>query len=179
MLVFQKVARSCSLTKTLLKILKVAEQNLDRPSKDTMTINCPCLRLLQPHHMHLCPEMQVVTKMAASVTKFRQSAWRFLCKLHGHRWAWRVGEFGEFGDFYAIYLLTNFAILTISMQTTSPELDGSNVLANLMILAIFITSWVSNAVRPIGPADSLDSTQASILSTFDIVPKLYASGFSV
>ena len=31
-LVFRKVARSCSLTKKLLKILKVAEQNLERPN---------------------------------------------------------------------------------------------------------------------------------------------------
>ena len=29
--VFRKVARSCSLTKKFLKILKVAEQNLERP----------------------------------------------------------------------------------------------------------------------------------------------------
>ena len=31
-LVFRKVDRSCSLTKKLLKILKVAEQNLERPT---------------------------------------------------------------------------------------------------------------------------------------------------
>ena len=53
--------------------------------------------------------------------KFRQLTWRFLCKLHQQRWAWRVGEFDDFGDFYANYVLAN---LTITR-------DGSNVLANL------------------------------------------------
>ena len=109
-------------------------------------------------------EMQAVTKMA-DLTKFRQSTWRFyanyintdgpdmlnltilatfmqiispemgltcwriwpfwrfLCKLYHQR---RVLRVGEFDDFYAIYIIR----------------DGSNVLANLIILAILITSWV-------------------------------------
>ena len=47
------------------------------------------------------------------------------CKLHGQRWARRVGECG---DFYANYVLANLTITG----------DGSNVLANLAILAIFM-----------------------------------------
>ena len=64
--------------------------------------------------------MQAVTKMAI-LAKFRQLTWRFLCKLHQQRWAWRVGEFDDFGDFYANYVMAN---LTITR-------DGSNMLANL------------------------------------------------
>ena len=36
--------------------------------------------------MHLCLEMQAVTKMAI-LAKFHQLTWRFLCKLHHQRWA--------------------------------------------------------------------------------------------
>ena len=72
--------------------------------------------------------MQAVTKIA-DLTKFRESTWRFLCKLHQQRWAWHVGEFDDFGDFYANYItrdesnmLANLAILAIFMQISSPEM---------------------------------------------------------
>ena len=42
-LVFRKVARSCSLTKKLLKIVKVAEQNLERPNlKNILSYSFDC-----------------------------------------------------------------------------------------------------------------------------------------
>ena len=68
-----------------------------------------------------------ITSAEVSLTCWRiWRIWRFLCKLHRQRWVLRVGEFGEFGDFYANYITR----------------DGSNVLANLTILAILIASWV-------------------------------------
>ena len=97
--------------------------------RETLSAHCPSEK--NTWMDHLCPEMQAVTKMA-DLTKFRQLTWQFLCKLHQQRWAWRVGKFDDFGNFYTNYVLVN---LTITR-------DGSNVLANLTILAIFITSWV-------------------------------------
>ena len=60
--------------------------------------------------MHLCPEMQTVTKMAG-LTKFRQT------------------DVGQSDDFYANYLtrdgvnmFANLTNLAIFMQITSPEM---------------------------------------------------------
>ena len=45
-----------------------------------------------------------------------------LVNLTGMRWVQRVGEVVNFGDFYANYIIS----------------DGSNVLANLTVLVIFM-----------------------------------------
>ena len=91
--------------------------------------------------------MQAVTKMA-DLTKFRQLTWRFSCKLHQQRSAWRVGEFDDFGDFYANYVLANWRSQEMGLPCWRiwrflcklHHQRWANVLANLTIWAISITS---------------------------------------
>ena len=64
--------------------------------------------------VHLCPEMQAMTKMA-DLTKFRQTDFGQIDDFHANYITWD-------GDFYANYITT----------------DGVDMLADLTILAIFM-----------------------------------------
>ena len=102
-----------------MKRLKVFLLPLDGMLVHRRSLPCNFVRFLPnnlpvpSYTLHLCPEMQAVTEMAILV-RLRQLTWRFLCKWHQQRWTWRAGEFDDH------------------------KRDGSNVLANLVILAIFM-----------------------------------------
>ena len=85
--------------------------------------------------MHLCPEMQAVTKMA-DLTKFRQT------------------DVGQIGDFYANYvtrdipdMLANLTILAIFIQIMSPEIslhcwqNNLAIFMQIMSPEISLTCW--------------------------------------